>query len=159
MNQRIKNHYSNIAHNYDELWTYNPDFIKFVAKNIIEKLDLQVNDRLVDLGCGTGLFTKAISEQIQLKLPILCVDSSSEMLEQIPVNNSYKPLIMDAVEFSNNAKKLDKILLKEMIHHVPDKNKLIANIFNSLNPGGIFLLILLPPTIEYPLFELAKKNL
>ncbi|MDJ0678738.1 MAG: class I SAM-dependent methyltransferase [Xenococcaceae cyanobacterium MO_167.B52] len=158
MNQRIQKHYSNIAHNYDALWTYNPDFIKFVAKNIIEKLELQVNDKLVDLGCGTGLFTKGICKQMQLKYPILCVDSSSEMLKQIPVNHSYEPIFMDAVEFSSKANNLDKILLKEMIHHVPDKNKLIANLFNSLNPGGIFLLILLPPTIEYPLFELAKKT-
>ena len=80
------------------------------------------------------------------------------MLKQIPVNHSYEPIFMDAVEFSSKANNLDKILLKEMIHHVPDKNKLIANLFNSLNPGGIFLLILLPPTIEYPLFELAKKT-
>ena len=158
MNQRIQKHYSNIAHNYDALWTYNPDFIKFVATNIVEKLDLQVSDKLVDLGCGTGLFTKVIYEQIQLQSPILCVDSSSEMLEQIPSNNNYNPLLMDAVEFSGKAKNFDKILLKEMIHHVPDKNKLIANLFNSLNSGGIFLLILLPPTIEYPLFELAKKT-
>ncbi len=97
MNQRIKNHYSDIAHNYDELWTYNAEFIKFVAKNIAEKLDLQVTDKLVDLGCGTGLFAKAIYEQIKLKYPILCVDSSSEMLEQIPSNNNYNPLLMDAV--------------------------------------------------------------
>ena len=158
MNQRVKNHYSNIAHNYDALWTYNAEFIKFVATNIVEKLDLQVNDKLVDLGCGTGLFAKAINHQIKLKSPIICVDSSPEMLKQIPVNNRYDPILMDAVEFSSKAKDLDKILLKEMIHHVPDKNKLIANLFNSLNPGGIFLLILLPPTIEYPLFELAKKT-
>ena len=158
MNQRIQKHYSNIAHNYDTLWTYNPEFIKFIAQNIIEKLDLQVSDKLVDLGCGTGLFTKAIHEQIQLKSPILCVDSSPEMLKQITVNHSYKPLLMDALEFSSKAKDLDKILLKEMIHHVSDKNNLIGNLFNSLNSGGIFLLILLPPTIEYPLFELAKKT-
>ncbi len=99
MNQRIQKHYSKIAHNYDFLWTYNPDFIKFVAKNIIEKLDLQVTDKLVDLGCGTGLFSKAISEQIKLKSPILCVDSAPEMLKQITVNNSYEPLLIDAVDF------------------------------------------------------------
>ena len=157
-NQRIKNHYAKIAHNYDDLWTYNPEFIKFIAQNIIEKLNLQFTDKLVDLGCGTGLFTKEIQNQIELKHPIICVDSSPEMLKEIPVNNIYKPLLMDVIDFSNQTDNLDKILLKEMIHHVNDKPKLIANLFNRLNPGGIFLLILLPPTIEYPLFESAKKR-
>ena len=36
MNQRIQKHYSNIAHNYDALWTYNPDFIKFVGKILLK---------------------------------------------------------------------------------------------------------------------------
>ena len=73
-NQPIQNHYRKIAENYDYLWTYSPSFLKFIAQNIIEKLNLQFTDKLVDLGCGTGLFTKAIHNQIQLKNPIICVD-------------------------------------------------------------------------------------
>ena len=96
-NQPIQNHYQKIAENYDDLWTYSPKFLKFIAQNIIEKLNLQFTDKLVDLGCGTGLFTKAIHNQIQLKNPIICVDSSAKMLEQIPSNDIYQPLLMDAI--------------------------------------------------------------
>ena len=157
-NQPIQNHYRKIAENYDDLWTYSPSFLKFIAQNIIEKLNLQFTDKLVDLGCGTGLFTKAIHNQIQLKNPIVCVDFSAKMLEQIPSNDIYKPLLMDAINFASQAEKFDKILIKEMIHHISDKPKLIANLLKRLNAGGILLLILLPPTIEYPLFESAKKR-
>ena len=157
-NQQIKKHYGNIALNYDELWTYSPDFIKFIAQNIIKKLNLQFTDKLADLGCGTGLFAKEIHNQIKLKYPIVCADSSPEMLEQVPSNNIYKPLLIDAIDFASQAENLDKIFIKEMIHHISDKQKLIANLFNRLNVGGMLLLILLPPTIEYPLFESAKKR-
>ncbi len=156
--QQIQNHYRQIAQNYDDLWTYTPDFIKFIAQNIIEQLNLQFTDKLADLGCGTGLFSKEITNQIKLKYPIVCVDSSPEMLEAIPLNDTSQPLAMDAMDFTSQADIFDKIFIKEMIHHISDKPKLIANLFNSLNAGGILLLILLPPTIEYPLFESAKKS-
>ncbi|MGK7937824.1 MAG: methyltransferase domain-containing protein [Xenococcaceae cyanobacterium] len=157
-NQQIQNHYRQLAQNYDDLWTYSPDFIKFIAKNIIEQLNLQFTDKLADLGCGTGLFAKEISHQIKLQYPIVCVDSSPEMLEQIPLNDTYQPREMEAMDFASQGDIFDKIFIKEMIHHISDKPKLIANLFNRLNPGGILLLILLPPTIEYPLFESAKKS-
>ncbi len=156
--QKTKKHYRKLAQNYDELWTYTPDFIEFIAQNIIEKLNLQFIDKLADLGCGTGLFTQEISNQIKLKYPIVCVDSSPEMLEQIPLNDTYQPLLMDAMDFASQGDIFNKIFIKEMIHHISDKQKLIANLFNRLNAGGILLLILLPPTIEYPLFESAKKS-
>ncbi len=157
-NQKIQNHYRQLAHDYDDLWTYTPNFVKFIAQNIIAQLNLQFTDKLADLGCGTGIFAKEIANQIKLKYPIVCVDSSPEMLEQIPSNDTYKPLVMDAIDFSSQGYIFDKIFIKEMIHHISNKQKLITNLFNRLNAGGIFLLILLPPTIEYPLFESAKKS-
>ena len=45
--------------------------------------------------------------------------------------------------------------MKEVIHHIKDKERLAQGIFNSLKPNGLFLLILLPPTIEYPLWQEA----
>ena len=156
--QQIQNHYRQLAQNYDDLWTYSPDFMEFIVKNIIEQLNLKFTDKLADLGCGTGLFTKAIPHQIKLEYPIVCVDSSPEMLEQIPLNKTYQTLAMDAMDFASQGEIFDKILIKEMIHHITDKQKLIANLFNKLNVGGILLLILLPPKIEYPLFESAHKS-
>ena len=156
--QKIQNHYRQLAQNYDDLWTYTPDFIKFIAQNIIEELNLKFTDKLVDLGCGTGLFTQEISHQIRLKHPIVCIDSSSEMLEKIPLNDTYQPRAMDAIDFASQEDIFDKIFIKEMIHHINDKQKLIANLFNRLNSQGILLLILLPPKIEYPLFSSAKKS-
>jgi hypothetical protein len=44
-----------------------------------------------------------------------------------------------------------------MIHHLQEqeKVKLFNNLFERLKQGGILLLILLPPQIEYPLFSKA----
>ena len=49
-------------------------------------------------------------------------------------------------------------LMKEAIHHIDNKELLFSSLFEKLTSGGIFLLILLPPTIEYPLFKEALER-
>ena len=157
IDNHTQNHYQKIANIYDSLWSYSPDYIQFLTKNIIEHLQLNSTDILVDIGCGTGIYSKEIINQIQLQQPILCVDPAVEMLAKIPANSCLKPIAMDGVEFSEKPGTYDRIFLKEAIHHIEEKSLLFHNLWQRLTPGGIFLLLLLPPTIDYPLFEKALQ--
>ncbi|HAC65095.1 MAG TPA: SAM-dependent methyltransferase [Cyanothece sp. UBA12306] len=158
MKYSIQNHYQNLAHKYNNFWGYSPEFIDSLTKKIIEYLKLTDTDKLVDLGCGTGLYTQAIVSKISFKHPVICVDPSDQMIEQIPKNSQYKTLVNDAVNFADEPGQYNKILIKEMIHHIDDKEKLLKGLFERLTPEGILLLILLPPTIEYPLFVDALRT-
>ncbi|MDJ0661056.1 MAG: class I SAM-dependent methyltransferase [Crocosphaera sp.] len=155
MQYSIQEHYQNLAKQYDDFWDTSAEFIEFLTKKIIEHLQLKSTDILVDLGCGTGIYSKAIRSQINLDNKIFCVDPSDKMLEKISDNNHYQIVVKDAVAFANEPGKYDKVLIKEMIHHIDDKGKLLQGLFNRLNEQGILLIILLPPTIEYPLFKQA----
>ncbi|MDJ0599413.1 MAG: class I SAM-dependent methyltransferase [Crocosphaera sp.] len=155
MQYSIQEHYQSLAKQYDDFWGTSSDFIEFLTKKIIEYLKLNTTDILVDLGCGTGIYSKAIISQIKLENKIICVDPSDKMLEKIPTNSYYETVVEDATMFSHKSGKYDKILIKEMIHHIDDKEKLLQGLFSRLNEQGILLIILLPPTIEYPLFEKA----
>ncbi len=157
INNPSENHYQNIANIYDNLWSYSPEYIKFTTQKIIEHLHLTPTDILVDIGCGTGIYSKEILNQIKLQQPIICVDPSAEMLEKIPANSGLKPVVMDGVEFSQKPGIYNKILLKEAIHYIEEKFLLFENLWQRLTPGGIFLLLLLPPTINYPLFTKALQ--
>ena len=152
---RIQKHYQQIANIYDDLWFFSEGFIQFFAKKIIQSLDLKPKHRLVDLGGGTGIYSKGILEQIKLESPILCVDPSAEMLAKIPPNNGIDALCLDAVTFSGQPGSYDRILMKEAIHLIPEKQQLFHQLFARLSSGGRFLLLLLPPKIDYPLFKKA----
>ncbi|MDJ0842697.1 class I SAM-dependent DNA methyltransferase [Crocosphaera sp.] len=151
----IQDHYQNLAKQYNDFWGTSTDFIEFLTEKIIEHLHLKSTDVLVDLGCGTGLYSQAIVAKINLEHSIICVDPSDKMLEKIPDNSHYQTVVKDAVEFAHESGQYDKILIKEMIHHIEEKERLLQGLFNRLNKEGILLIILLPPTIEYPLFQQA----
>jgi len=158
MSELIHNHYQKLAGMYEDLWFYSEDFVQFITKKIIEYLSLKKTDILIDLGCGTGIYAKEINNQMQLYNPIICVDSSNKMLEQIPNNLKYKCVEMDAIDFSALSGTYNKIIIKELIHHINDLDLLLGNLFQRLTSGGILLLILLPPTIDYPLFNKALRK-
>ena len=162
MYKHSKKHYKNIANIFDDLWSYSPEYTKFITQEIIKHLHLKSTDSLVDIGCGTGIYSQKILRQIQLQQPIICVDASAEMLKEIPKNSQLKTMEMDGVRFSKQPGTYNKIFLKEAIHHIEEKIILFQNLYQRLTPGGIFLLLLWPPDIEHPLFvkalELFKKS-
>lgn len=67
MQYSIQEHYQKLANQYDDFWANSSEFIDFLSQAIIEHLQLKITDILVDLGCGTGIYGKAIRTQINLE--------------------------------------------------------------------------------------------
>ena len=49
-------------------------------------------------------------------------------------------------------------MIKDAIHLISDLDRLFSHLFQRLNPGGILLVVMLPPTIEHPLFDKALRR-
>ncbi|NJN78638.1 MAG: class I SAM-dependent methyltransferase, partial [Saprospiraceae bacterium] len=87
---------------------------------------------------------------------IICTDLSEKMLLRLKGKPKFHVIAKDAVEFSELKMQYDKVFIKEMIHHIKEgRQRIYSNIYSNLNPNGIFIILLLPPKIEYPLFETA----
>lgn len=91
-------HYARLASSYDENWAYSPGFISWMAGSILDRLDLQPEDRVVDLGCGTGLYSKILADQVD---QVVCVDPSAEMLNQLPSDDAFRPIMASAEEIAS----------------------------------------------------------
>ena len=156
MSNYVTEHYRNLSYNFDKLWSYSPQFIMTLSRDICDRLQAKASDRIVDLGGGTGLYTKAIEDLLTPDCKIVCVDPSQEMLDRVNCNR-IETICQDAISFTEESGNYNKVFMKEAIHHIAEKDKLLENLYRQLPKGGIFLLILLPPTIEYPLFASALK--
>src|SRR5262245_57255119 len=138
-------HYDRLAPVYDENWAYSSEFVEWMSGCILARLGVSGGDRVVDVGCGTGLYARRLAECAGC---VVCVDPSARMLEQI----SDDPRLM-AVQASAEdlvcgsalpADRFEAILMKEAIHHVTDRGAVIAGLARLLALGGRFLVVMLP---------------
>ncbi|HZA65871.1 MAG TPA: class I SAM-dependent methyltransferase [Geminicoccaceae bacterium] len=151
----IGDHYQRLGASYDDYLHYSDDFVRSLTSEMIRSLDLQEDNVLVDLGGGTGMYAADILAQVPLSHPVILVEPFAEMLANVPADLPIECVAKDALAFSAEARRYDKVLMKEAVHHVADRPTLFANLHGRLGPGGRFLLVHVPPELDYPLFEAA----
>ncbi len=151
----VHRHYQHVADTYDSYLSYEGDFVRSLAAAMVKKLDLRPDDDLVDLGGGTGLYTAAILDQVPLERVPLLVDPVAEMLDRAPDDLTAERIHADALGFAGRPGTYDKVLMKESVHHIGDRNLLFERLHERLSPGGALLLVHVPPSIDYPLFDAA----
>ncbi|MFI9580314.1 class I SAM-dependent methyltransferase [Streptomyces sp. NPDC052236] len=166
MDQRdVAGHYEEIASEYDEHWVYGPNYIPWMSACITEALSISSADRIADIGSGTGLFAREVSRIVHPEQPILCVDPSEAMLRQIDRQSlpGLTPILASAEDIADARTtlpydELDAVWLKESVHHVADPGATLRGLTQRLAPAGRLLVVMLPATIQYPLFRAALER-
>lgn len=158
MQDVVQKHYQRLADNYDGFLYYSDDFVRTLTSKMIKMLQLQEEDILADIGCGTGMYSLDMMKQVRLRHPVIGVDPFPQMLAQIPTDAPIERIAMDALAFSRVDRKYDKVLIKETVHHVESKEEFFSNLKRNLKPGGILLLVHVPPKLDYPLFKKALER-
>ncbi|WP_346094011.1 class I SAM-dependent methyltransferase [Streptomyces olivaceiscleroticus] len=158
----VRGHYEELAAEYDEHWVYGPDYVSWMSARIIDALHLSPTARIADIGAGTCLFAKEVARQLGPHHPILCVDPSEAMLRQLgtPPSSGLTPIVASAEDIAEGRaglpyEQLDAIWLKESVHHVDDQARTLRGLADRLAPGGRLLVVMLPASIQYPLFQAA----
>ncbi|MGW3625686.1 class I SAM-dependent methyltransferase [Streptomyces sp. NPDC000880] len=158
----VRGHYEELAAEYDEHWIYGSDYVHWMSERIAEVLRLGPTDRIADIGSGTGLFAREVAKQLQPRHPILCVDPSEAMLRQLgtPPRADLTPIVASAEDIAERRtrlpyEQLDAMWLKESVHHVADPAHTLRGLADRLAPGGRLLVVMLPASIQYPLFKAA----
>jgi trans-aconitate methyltransferase len=111
-------------------------FVWKMAAGVMDLLEAKPDERILDLGCGTGHLTSQIAEK---GAKVLGVDRSATMVQQ--AREKYPALqfeVMDAREISF-AEPFDAIFSNATLHWIKEPEKVIAGIAAALKPGGRFV--------------------
>lgn len=130
-----------------------------LAQSVVSMLPEMVPNQILELGAGTGQLTRLLAERFPA-VPIDAVDVAEKMVEHSRAK--FKPfpqvnwVVGDAQTYWGG-NRYPLIASSSALHWVPDLRATFENIFQSLEPGGIFALgIMLQGTLK-ELHELRRE--
>ena len=113
-----------------------------MLKNAIAAMNIQPDDAILDLGCGTGKNSCLMAEFLERRGRILGLDIGDEMISQFnkkcaayPNINVEKKRIDKPLPYQNE---FEKVFLSFFFHGFPDekRNRILANARRALKDGG-----------------------
>lgn len=109
---------------------------------IVSHYEIRPNDRILELGCGTGDMWKGRQALLDGGVRLTLTDFSAGMLETAKKNTAdipgveYQVVDIQNIPYGENT--FDRVIANMMLYHVPDLDKGLAEVRRVLKPGGSF---------------------
>ncbi len=139
-----------------EVWNWESPAGKLRWQRRVKMLSsiLHENDRILELGCGTGYFTR---ELVKLKVHVTAIDISPELIEvaksEIKSENvSFE--VQNAYEMTYGSNQFNAVIGSSVLHHL-EIEKAVTEIFRVLKPGG--MIAFTEPNMLNPQIALQKN--
>lgn len=133
--------------------------LKRRAQTILKELEIRNSDRVLDCGCGDGFYLHLVSQISDCELYGLDVDSNA--LESAKRNLADRNITLmqgdvTSIPFKDNF--FDRIILSEVLEHLPDDMTPLREIRRVLKPEGFVLITV--PNRSYPfLWDPVNKTM
>ncbi|WP_200763676.1 class I SAM-dependent DNA methyltransferase [Nitrosophilus alvini] len=131
---------SNLFDEAAKEWDNNPKrqaIAKAVAESIKKVVKLPKEIDVLDFGCGTGLLSFLLANEVK---SITGIDTSQKMLEAFSQKSlkypNAKALFMD-IEQKLPKQNFDLIVSSMTLHHIKEPENLFKRLKNILKPGGL----------------------
>lgn len=123
--------------------------LKRRVETIVEKLNPKDNERILDCGCGDGLFLVALNEISNCQLYGLDIDKTNLRLAKKYLKGKPVKLVYgDATKMPFKDEFFDKIYCSEVLEHVADDKKVVSEMKRVLKKRGT--LVVTVPNHNYP---------
>jgi ubiquinone/menaquinone biosynthesis C-methylase UbiE len=121
----------------DDYDVFTPESNARLIAAFVHLTELPRGARVIDLGCGSGVFTDLLR---RAAYDALGLDISPKL---IALGRSRYPgldlIEGDAENLPFGSASFDGVLLSGLVHHFPDPQRLAAETFRILKPGGRFM--------------------
>ena len=110
--------------------------LEAMGREVLDRLELDGDERVLDAGCGTGRVTAALVERLP-RGHVVAVDGSPSMVEQARerLGPDVEVFVADLLELELD-EPVDAILSTATFHWINDHDRLFERLHAALKPGG-----------------------
>jgi cyclopropane fatty-acyl-phospholipid synthase-like methyltransferase len=108
---------------------------------VVEALKVRPDDRVCDLGSGSGLFTRPLARKAGGKGVVYAVDIDSELLKHVELTAqeqklaNIKPILASETD-PKLPEPVDLITIIDTLHHIGNQAEYLKGLKKYLRPGG-----------------------
>jgi ubiquinone/menaquinone biosynthesis C-methylase UbiE len=130
-----------------------------LSEQLLDDLMLRPQDRVVELGCGPGSFSRRILRRLGAGSVLIGVDSSEGLLTQARASLAgqgpahFEPVLADISQLGPWLEGADVVVGRAVLHHVPMAELLLGRLRAAVRPGTRVGFI--EPDFRSPLGRLA----
>lgn len=118
-----------------------PELFAPWAERLVERADLRPNDRVLDVGCGTGIVARRAARRIGDDGSVVGIDLNKGMLDVARATSSERqPAIEwrqgDATDLHFAEGSFDVVFCQQVLQFVPEPKAALREMHRVLAPGG-----------------------
>ena len=157
--QNFADHYENLGQSFKEDEKRHDEHVREHMEYLSKHLKCEPYHKVVEVGAGTCICSRELTDIANMKESILCVDYSASMLKNGENLPYIETLHLDGLSFSKLNMKYDRIFLRAALHNFGKEiiPEFLCNVYKQLNEGGIFVNIAMHGCDNRPWFKKLKE--
>jgi len=127
---------------------FRPEMLDFWLPYFVKLVDLAASQRVLDIGCGTGGFARAIAQRI--RADVIGVDVATQLLRYAAAQSPALPIrwvVGRAEDLPLTDQSVDRVLLSLVLHQIDHRQRAIQEVYRVLRLGGRLLVRTVAPEV------------